>query len=129
MSNVEIRTRIDKWLWAARFFKTRSLAAQAVEAGRVTLNGERVKPAKALGISDRLVIRIGPYEWSVTVRAHAQRRGPPAVARELYSEDDASRERRLAALTKRREGFDPVPEPGGRPDKKQRRILQRLRGH
>jgi ribosome-associated heat shock protein Hsp15 len=129
MSDVEIHVRVDKWLWAARFFKTRSLAAQAVEAGKVTLNDERVKPAKALGIGDRLIIRIGPYEWSVTVRALAQRRGPPALARELYAEDDASRERRTAAVSKRREGFDPVPAHGGRPEKKQRRILQRLRGH
>jgi ribosome-associated heat shock protein Hsp15 len=129
MSDAEIRVRIDKWLWAARFFKTRSLAAQAIEAGKVTLNDERVKPAKALAIGDRLVIRIELYEWSITVRTLAQRRGPPTGARELYTEDDASRERRMAAMAKRREGVDPVPEHGGRPDKKQRRILQRLRGH
>jgi len=129
MSDVEIRVRIDKWLWAARFFKTRSLATQAVETGKVTLNDARVKPAKALGVGDRLAIRIGLFEWSITVRALAERRGPPAAARELYSEDEASRERRIAAVTKRREGLDPMAEHGGRPDKKQRRILQRLRGH
>ena len=129
MNDIEIRVRIDKWLWAARFFKTRSLAAKAVEAGKVRLNDERVKPAKVLGVGDRLVIRIGLFEWSIVVRALADRRGPATVARELYIEDDPSRERRIVAGARRKEGIDPAAEHGGRPEKKQRRILERLRGH
>ena len=120
--------RIDKWLWAARFFKTRSGAAQAVEGGRVKLNGGRVKPAKTLKIGDRLDIQIGAYAWSITVRSLTDRRGPAAAARELYVEDAQSIERRTAQLARRREGLEPVVEPGGRPEKRQRRILQRLRG-
>ena len=104
MNDIEIRVRIDKWLWAARFFKTRSLAAKAVEAGKVRLNDERVKPAKVLGVGDRLVIRIGLFEWSIVVRALADRRGPATVARELYIEDDPSRARRIAAVARRKEG-------------------------
>jgi ribosome-associated heat shock protein Hsp15 len=122
------RVRIDKWLWAARFFKTRSAAAHAVEGGKVKLGDERVKPARPLRIGDRLAIRIGAYEWLVTVRALSDRRGPAAVARELYEEDEASRERRIAAVGRARAGFDPEPEHGGRPEKKQRRELRRVRG-
>ena len=122
------RVRIDKWLWAARFFKTRSLAAHAVDGGKVKLNDARVKPAKALTIGDRLEVHIGPYEWTIIVRVLSEQRGPAAAARELYAEDEASRERRAAAVAARREGLHPLPEPGGRPVKKQRRVLQRLRG-
>ena len=120
--------RIDKWLWAARFFKTRSLASQAVEGGRVKLNDARVKPAKAVRIGDRLDIHIGAYDWSITVRALSDRRGSTASARELYAEDEKSIERRSAAVAMRRQGVDPYPEHGGRPVKRQRRILQRVRG-
>ena len=123
------RLRIDKWLWAARFFKTRSLAAQAVEGGKVKLNDERVKAAKALRIGDRLYIRIGDYEWRITVRAVSDRRGPASVAHQLYEEDGASRTAREEAVAKRRAGFDPQPQPGGRPEKRQRRELRRLRGY
>ena len=124
--NQEIR--LDKWLWAARFFKTRSAATQAVDGGRVKLADARVKPAKILRIGDRLDIQIGPYAWSITVRALNDRRGPAASARELYLEDADSIERRAAAVAARRDDAHPWPEPGGRPVKKQRRILQRLRG-
>jgi ribosome-associated heat shock protein Hsp15 len=123
------RVRIDKWLWAARFFKTRSAAAQAVEGGKVKVGDERVKPARPVRIGDRLAIRIGAYEWIVTVCALSERRGPAAVARTLYLEDEHSRERRAAAVGRQREGFDPEPQPGGRPEKKQRRDLQRMRGY
>jgi len=123
------RTRIDKWLWAARFFKTRSLAAQAVEGGRVKLNDERVKPAKAVRAGDRLALRIGAYDWAVTVCALSDKRGPADAARGLYREDEASRDRRSVAIAARRAGMDPEPQHGGRPEKKQRRALQRLRGY
>ena len=120
--------RIDKWLWAARFFKTRSAAAQAVAGGRVKLNDVRVKPAKVLRIGDRLGIQIGPYAGSITVCALSDRRGPATSARELYREDADSVERRAAAVATRPTRVDPWPEQGGRPVKKQRRVLQRLRG-
>lgn len=127
--NPDARVRIDKWLWAARFFRTRSAAAQAVEGGKVKLDDGRVKPARPLKVGDRLEIRIGAYVWSITVRALSDRRGPAAAARTLYSEDEESAARRAAAVAARREGADPMAEPGGRPAKKDRRVLQRLRGY
>ncbi len=121
--------RLDKWLWAARFFKTRSAAAQAVEGGKVKVNEERVKPARPVRTGDRLTIRIGAWEWIVTVTALSDRRGSAAVARELYEEDAESRERRIAAVGRARAGFDPEPEAGGRPEKRERRELRRVRGY
>jgi ribosome-associated heat shock protein Hsp15 len=122
------RLRIDKWLWAARFFKTRSLAAAAVEGGRVRIAGERVKPAKALAIGDEIAIHIGELEWIVEVRALAARRGPAAQARTLYAEREESRARREAILAARKL----EPEPGfglrGRPTKRERRALRKLTG-
>ena len=123
------RVRIDKWLWAARFFKTRSAAAQAVEGGKVKVDDERVKPARQLRVGDRLTLRIGAWEWQVTVRVLSAQRGPAAVARELYHEDEASRDRRIAAAGRLRAGFDPEPEHGGRPEKRERRELRRVRGY
>ena len=123
------RVRIDKWLWAARFFKTRSAAAQAIDGGKVKVGDERVKPARPLRTGDRLTIRIGAWEWIVTVRALSERRGPATAARELYEEDEASRERRIAGVGRARAGFDPEPEHGGRPEKRQRRELRRVRGY
>lgn len=125
----EQRVRIDKWLWAARFFKTRSLAAQAVEGGRVKVNDERAKAAKALRAGDRVTMQLGADEWIVVVVELSERRGPAAAAQQLYREDPAAREARLAAIEKRRGRFDPEPLQGGRPEKKQRRDLQRLRGY
>ena len=128
MNPPEGRQRIDKWLWAARFFKTRSLAAQAIAGGRVRCGGERVKPAKELKVGDVLAIHIGELEWSVTVRGLAARRGPAAEARGLYEEDEASRARREAVTAARRL----EPEPGfglrGRPTKRDRRMLRKLTG-
>jgi len=123
------RLRIDRWLWAARFFKTRSLAAHAVEGGKVKLNEERVKAAKGVRVGDRMSIRIGAYEWIVIVTALSDRRGPAEVARTLYAEDEASRTQRVEAVERRRAGFEPEPQPGGRPEKRQRRELRRLRGY
>src|SRR5262249_6819744 len=92
------RMRLDKWLWAARFFKTRSLAQTAVAGGKVKVNGERVKPARDLAPGDRLAIRIGELEWAVLVKALSERRGPASVARTLYEEDESSRARRAAQV-------------------------------
>ena len=121
--------RFDKWLWAARFFKTRSAASHAVMGGKVKLNDQRVKPAKLMGPGDRLAIVIGDYAWSITVRALSDRRGPASVARELYYEDESSREQREASVAARRQGYAVQPLAGGRPEKKQRRNLERTRGY
>lgn len=124
-ANVEL-VRIDKWLWAARFFKTRSLAQQAVEGGLVKLNGERVKPARPLKAGDQLVIHIGEYEWIVSVLALSARRGPATVARELYEETEASRLRRQELVAARRIGLNPSATLYGRPTKRHRRKLDRF---
>jgi len=122
------RLRIDKWLWAARFFKTRSLAAQAVEGGRVRLNGERIKPAKELKPGDGIVVRIGELEWIVEVRALSARRGPAEEARKLYEEREESRARRQAIIETRRHEPDPGFGIRGRPTKRDRRMLRKLTG-
>ena len=119
--------RIDKWLWAARFFKTRGLAQAAVVGGKVKLGGERVKPAKEVAPGDALAIRIGEYEWSVTVKALSNKRGPAAEARALYDEDEASQARRAAQAADRRAHAAVVGERKGRPTKKDRRQMDRLR--
>ena len=119
--------RIDKWLWAARFFKTRSLATEAVDGGKVELNGERAKPAKAVKPGDEIRLRVGPYEHILIVRALGERRGPASVAQGLYEETPASREARekLSAQLKMAPAAF-VYEEKGRPTKKDRRDLARF---
>ena len=121
------KVRLDKWLWAARFFKTRSLAADAIEGGKVELNGERVKRAKNVQEGDEVSIRLGPYEHVVTVRALSERRGPASVAQTLYeetAESKATRERLAAQLKMAPPAF--VFEERGRPTKKDRRELSKF---
>jgi ribosome-associated heat shock protein Hsp15 len=117
--------RIDKWLWAARFFKTRSLAQQALESGRVKLNGARTKPAHDVKEGDQLVVRAGELDWEVEVKALSERRGPAAVARLLYEESGASRAERERRIDLRR--LEPSADLRGRPTKRDRRQMQRLR--
>jgi ribosome-associated heat shock protein Hsp15 len=128
MSESGDRIRIDKWLWAARFFKTRSLAAQAVDGGRVRLNGARVKPAKEVKPGDEVAVHIGELEWLVDIRALSGRRGPAEAARQLYEEREESRARRQVAIAARKA----LPEPAfglrGRPTKRDRRMLKRFTG-
>jgi ribosome-associated heat shock protein Hsp15 len=119
--------RLDKWLWAARFYKTRSLAQQAIEAGRVRMRGERVKPAKEVTSGDRLSIRVGDADWDIAVRALSERRGPVAEARQLYEESEESRRRRDALLAERKLALEPARDLRGRPTKRDRRALERLR--
>ena len=119
--------RLDKWLWAARFFKTRSLAQQAVEGGKVKLNGERTKPAKELRMGDELRVHVGTYEWVVRVAQLSDKRGPAAVARTLYEEDEESRVRRTEQIALRRVAADPGSDRRGRPTKRDRRQLERWR--
>ena len=121
------RVRIDKWLWAARFYKTRSLAAQAVAGGKVELNGERAKPAKAIQVGDTLSVRNGPYEHVIVVRILSEQRGPASVAQTLYEETEeskAAREKLSQQLRLAPARF--VYEEGGRPTKKDRRDLTRF---
>jgi ribosome-associated heat shock protein Hsp15 len=115
--------RIDKWLWAARFFKTRSTAQQAIEGGKVRLNGEGTKPAKELKPGDGLVIRIGDYEWSVRVLALSDKRGSATVARTLYEESVESQQKRALEAARRRRFNEPASTLKGRPTKRDRRTL------
>ena len=128
MTETDDRVRIDKWLWAARFYKTRSLAAEAIAGGKVQLNGERVKRAKAMQIGDELRIRQGPYEHQIVVRELSERRGPASEAARLYEERPESRAAREAmALQLKSIHAAFVPERG-RPTKKDRREIEKLKG-
>jgi ribosome-associated heat shock protein Hsp15 len=120
------RLRIDKWLWAARFFKTRSVAADAIARGRVRVNGERVKPAKDVKIGDEIEVRIDELEWQVEVRGIPVRRGPATEAQQLYQERDESRARRQALLEARKITPEPAFGLRGRPTKRDRRLMRRF---
>lgn len=113
--------RLDKWLWAARFFKTRSLAAEAAQGGKVHVHGDRAKPARPVRVGDRLQIRRGPYEWVVTVKGLSTRRGPAKEAVLLYEETADSVQNRDAARAELQAQAAPFRERGGRPTKKDRR--------
>jgi len=118
--------RIDKWLWAARFFKTRSLAAKAIDGGKVRVNGEAAKPSRALKVGDEVALRLGELEWVVEVLALSRQRGPAAQAALLYAEREDSRARRLAAMAKRKAQPHPAAALKGRPTKKDRRLIHRF---
>jgi ribosome-associated heat shock protein Hsp15 len=115
--------RIDKWLWAARFFKTRSLAAQAVDSGKVHWNGERCKPAREVRVGDALRVRAGEVEWEVAVCGLSDKRGPASVAQTLYEETAESRARREEQAAMRKLAREPAREIKGRPTKRNRRLL------
>ena len=127
MSRDAAGVRIDKWLWAARFFKTRSLAAQAVEGGKARLNGERVKPSKDVKAGDTVSVRANELEWTVRVLALSGQRGPASAAALLYAEGEESRAKRELVLAARKSGPQPVTDAHGRPTKRDRRRLERLR--
>jgi ribosome-associated heat shock protein Hsp15 len=122
------RVRLDKWLWAARFFKTRALAAEAIAGGKITIGGDRVKPARPTQVGDMVAVRLGPYEHVVRVKALSERRGPASVAMTLYEEAPESR----AAREKLSEQLRMAPaafvyEEKGRPTKRDRREIDRFR--
>ena len=120
--------RIDKWLWAARFFKTRSLAADAVERGRVRIGGEPVKAARSVKPNDKITIDNGSDRWEVIVAAVSDKRGPAPVARELYFETDESIAKRENDKTARRLFPEPSLEIKGRPTKRDRRAISKAAG-
>lgn len=119
--------RLDKWLWAARFFKTRSLATDAVDGGKVKLNGIAPKPAKEVKPGDRLEIRAGEQTWEVIVEGLNEQRRPAPEARLLYAETPASAQRRAEATELRKLAPIALPEQKGRPTKRDRRQLVRFR--
>jgi ribosome-associated heat shock protein Hsp15 len=123
------RVRVDKWLWAARFFKTRALAVRACELGRVECNEQKVKPSREVKVGDRLKVRIEQHEFTVEVLGVTEMRGPAAEAQGLYAETAESRERREKAAAERKAltALDPWAAPG-RPTKRDRREINRLRG-
>jgi ribosome-associated heat shock protein Hsp15 len=125
-SNAE-RIRVDKWLWAARLLKTRALAAEAVKAGRVKVNGVTAKPSKEVGAGDRLELRTGPVRMDVVVAAVAPRRGPASEAAKLYEETGESRAARERHAEERRLARQDGGE-GGRPTKRERRRIEKVRG-
>ena len=116
--------RIDKWLWAARFFKTRSLATEAIHAGHIKLNGNTVKPARELRPGDTLDLAIGDEKWTVEVLGLNDQRRPASEAQQLYAETPESRDRRAAAKEARRLAPAPGSDLRGRPTKKARRQIR-----
>jgi ribosome-associated heat shock protein Hsp15 len=120
--------RIDKWLWAARFFKTRALASKACDLGRVLSNGHEAKPAREVHLGDRLHVKNEGGEFEIEVLSLSEMRGPAAVAQSLYRETDAGKEARLKAAAERKamQQFAPLPE--GRPSKRDRRRIIQFRG-
>lgn len=119
--------RMDKWLWAARFFKTRSLAARACELGRVESHEQPVKPAREVRVGDLLQIKTPAGDFEVEVQGLSETRGPASVAQALYCETESGRERRLKLAEERRANAAFVPAPAGRPSKRDRRKIFQLR--
>lgn len=115
--------RLDKWLWAARFFKTRPLAVAAINGGRVQVDGQRVKPGRAIRVGARLTIHKDELAWQVEVRGLARQRRPASEAVLLYAEDEASRLQRQELLRLRREAATPGADLRGRPSKRDRRAI------
>lgn len=117
------KVRVDKWLWAARFYKTRSLAADAVSTGKVHMNGGRIKPARVVAVGDSLEIRRGEERYTIVVLVLSGRRGPATTAQALYEETAESVEARTLGSEQRRLVNQAAPHPDKRPDKKSRRDI------
>ena len=115
--------RLDKWLWSARFYKTRLQAVEAINGGHVHVNGQHSKPSKLVRVGDEIEITKGPYRWQLVIEALAQRRGPAIEARQLYSEQAESMRQREAMRAERKLV---APVPTKRPDKRQRRKIIRF---
>jgi ribosome-associated heat shock protein Hsp15 len=121
-------TRVDKWLWAARFYKTRSLATEAVAGGKVEVNGDSAKPSKSVKPGDRIRLRLGPVEYLLTVKAIGERRGSVPAARALYDESPESIAERERVASQRRLAAPPAYDEKGKPSKRDRRLMDRWRG-
>jgi ribosome-associated heat shock protein Hsp15 len=124
----EARLRIDKWLWCARFFKTRSLAAEAVDRGRVEINGQPCKNSREVKPGDTVVLEAHQQRWEVVVKGIAQARGPASVAQTLYAETDASQRKRREEADRRRLHVEPTAQLQGRPTKRDRRRIDGVKG-
>ena len=122
---ISAEIRLDKWLWAARFFKTRSLAAEAVTGGKISINSARAKPSRIVRLGDRIVIHRGAYEWTVIVKDVARLRGPASEAQQLYEETEESVRKREAAIAQLKFERPPEFDLPGRPSKKDRRAIAR----
>ena len=128
MSDERDGVRIDKWLWAARFFKTRSLASEAAAGGKVEVNGERAKPAKTVRVGDQVRVSLGVFEHVLVVRGLSERRGPASVAKGLYEETAESAAARAKMAERMRYEAVALIADAGRPSKKDRRDIRRARG-
>jgi ribosome-associated heat shock protein Hsp15 len=122
------KVRLDKWLWAARFFKTRALAAEAIDGGKVDVNGERAKRSKLIQQGDSVRLRNGPLEWHITVVEIAMRRGSASVAQGLYHESEDSRSRRAALQEQLRQLPRGFAYGDSKPGKRDRRAIRKLKG-
>ena len=118
--------RLDKWLWAARFYKTRSLAQKAIAAGQVRLGGERVKASHEIKLRDAVLVRKGDLHWDILVRGLSEQRGPASEAQKLYEETAESRAERERRTDLRRWGAEPAAALKGRPTKRDRRLIDKL---
>ncbi|WP_127477579.1 RNA-binding S4 domain-containing protein [Sulfurivermis fontis] len=128
MSEAGVALRLDKWLWAARFYKTRALAVEAINGGHVYLNGVRPKPSRGVQCGDELAIRKAGLEFVITVTGLSERRGPATAAQQLYRESEESRQRREALAEERRLAAAAGVLPARRPDKRGRRRIIRFTG-
>ena len=121
------KVRIDKWLWAARFYKTRAMATEAINGGHVHLNGQRIKPAREVSVGDKISITKVPYTFVIHVKALSVKRGSAAIAQTLYKETPASQLQREALRQQQRLHAANSPSPKKRPDKQQRRKIIRFK--
>lgn len=121
------RVRLDKWLWAARFYKTRPLAQKAIDGGKVRVDGARAKPGKQVQVGQKLEIKVGQDRFEIEIRGLSAKRGPAPVARKLYEESVESVREREQAGEARRLAAKSEPDMGGRPDSYQRRVLKRFK--
>jgi ribosome-associated heat shock protein Hsp15 len=121
------KVRLDRWLWAARFYKTRSVSSEAIKGGKVQVNGERAKAAKMIGVGDEVRVRLGPYEHKVSVRGLSERRGPASEAQKLYEESAESRAAREKLHLQLKQAPSLHYEGKGRPTKKDRREVDRFK--
>jgi ribosome-associated heat shock protein Hsp15 len=127
MSDAADRMRLDKWLWAARFYKTRKLAAEAVQGGKVHLDGQRSKPGREVHIGTRLTVSKGPFEWDIEVAAIPKQRRPASEARHFYVESESSHEKRQLLTAQLRAEKASLPVSDHRPNKRERRLIHRFK--